>query len=284
MAMRNLIVLLIAMIPAAAQTPLVSLVNTSHPATSTFQVGDRFEVLVTGTPNQPVSVRTAINGRRTDWGPVIGSTDSTGRWSTAGQFEKRDFGDWHEYWTVGGKLASPAVEFSVNAPCLPGGWGMAASTGGHTVLSCDTAEGKQSFVTPSAPDPFRTPDGRLVPGSSIEHETQDEYQRGVLQESITGRRQVTDPVSLRSSRGARGDETAGLIANLIGVNALNESEIRNVISIVRSAFAKPETLAPGTSYPTRSLKLLQHLAEFTSDTSLQRQIAETLEYLQDPMN
>jgi hypothetical protein len=165
--MRNLFVLLMAVIPAAAQNPLVRLVNTSHPASSAFQVGDRFQILLTGAPDQPVSVRTTMN-RRTDWGPVIGSTDSTGRWSTASQFGKSDFGDWNELWTVGGKLASPAVQFSVDAPRLPGGWGMAASTGGHTLLTCDTAEGRQSFLTPSTPDSFRTPDGRLVPGSSID--------------------------------------------------------------------------------------------------------------------
>src|ERR1700723_2138391 len=126
--MRNLFVLLMAVIPAAAQHPLVRIVNTSHPASTELQVGDKFEVLITGAPNQPVSVRRSVNGR-TDWGPVIGTTDSTGRWSTAGQFEKKDFGDWHEVWTVGGKLASPAVEFSVTAPCLPGGQGFLAATG-----------------------------------------------------------------------------------------------------------------------------------------------------------
>ena len=235
--MRVLFALLMVVIPAAAQNPLVRLVNASHPASSVFQVGDRFEVLVTGAPNQPVSVRTTMNGR-TDWGPIIGSTDSTGRWSTAGQFEKSDFGSWHEVWTVGGKLASPAVQFSVSAPCLPGGRGMASSSGPHMVLTCETAEGRQSFSTPSASDSFRTPDGRLVPGRSIGQETQDVYQMGILQELITAQGQSTDPVSLRSSRGGRGDETAELITNLIGVNALSEGEIRNVLSIIRSAFAK----------------------------------------------
>ena len=89
--MRILLALLMVVIPAAAQHPLVRLVNASHPGVSGFQVGDRFEVLVTGASNQPVSVRTTMDGR-TDWGPIIGSTDSTGRWSTSGQFDKSDFG------------------------------------------------------------------------------------------------------------------------------------------------------------------------------------------------
>jgi hypothetical protein len=91
MMMRILFGLAMVVIPAAAQNPLVRLLNASHPANIVFQVGDRFEVLITGAPNQPISVRTTMDGR-IDWGPVIGSTDSTGRWSTTGQFEKSDFG------------------------------------------------------------------------------------------------------------------------------------------------------------------------------------------------
>jgi hypothetical protein len=277
--MRVLFALLVVVIPAAAQNPLVRLVNTSHPASSVFQVGDRFEVLVTGAPNQPVSVRTTMNGR-TGWGPIIGSTDSTGRWSTAGQFEKNDFGGWYEVWTVGGKLASPVVQFSVNAPCLPGGRGMAFTSGPNVMQTCETAEGSQSFSTSPGSNSFLTSDGSLVPRSSIGQEAQDVYQMGILQHLITAQGQSTGPVALWSSRGSRGDETAELITNLIGVNALSEGETRNVLSIVRNAFAKPETLAPGTNYPARSLKLLRHLADFVDDSGLQRQIAETLEYVQ----
>jgi hypothetical protein len=278
--MRVLLVLLMIVIPAVAQNPLVRILNTSHPAISTFQVGDRFEVLVTGAPNQPVSVRTRMNGR-TDWGPVIGSTDSSGRWSTAGQFEKSDYGDWHEVWTVGGKLASPAVQFSVSAPCLPGGQDQdfVFKSGPNSVMTCETAEGRQTFSISYSSNSFRTPDGRLLPGRSSEPETQDVYQMGILQGLITARGQSRGPVSLTSSRGGRGDETAELISNLIGVNALSEGEIRTVLSIVRSAFERPETIAPGAKYPVRTLTLLRHLADFANESSL-RQIAETLEYVQ----
>ena len=279
MAMRNLFVLLMVAIPAAAQAPLVRLVNASHPASSVFQVGDRYEVLVTGAPNQPVSVRTTMNGL-TDWGPVIGTTDSTGRWSASGQFEKSDFGSWREVWTVGGKLASPAVQFSVNAPCLPGGEGMVAVSGPNMMRTCETAEGRQSFGISFASASFRTPDGRLVPGRSPGQETQDVFQMRVLQEIITGQQPYRGEFGLQSSRGGRGDETAELIANLVGVNALSEGEIRNVLSIVRIAFARQDNIAPGAKYPARSLKLLQHLADLTSDSSLQREIAATVEYLQ----
>src|SRR5258708_36049439 len=171
--MRALLILVLGVIPAAAQSPLVRLINVSRPVSRDFQIGERFEILITGAPNQPVSVRTTMHGR-TDWGPIIASTDSTGRWSTAGQFEKSDFADWSEVWTVGAKLASPAVQFSVDAPCLPGGQGGAVSTGYHRMVFCETANGRQTFATPSGSDSFRTPDGRLVPGRAAQ-QTQEQY-------------------------------------------------------------------------------------------------------------
>jgi hypothetical protein len=88
--MRTLVILALGLIPASAQSPLVRIVNLSHPFNSEFQIADRFEVQIAGAPGQSISVRTARQGR-TDWGPVIASTDSAGRWSTTGQFEKADF-------------------------------------------------------------------------------------------------------------------------------------------------------------------------------------------------
>ncbi len=276
--MRILAFLLIGATSAVAQNPLVRLINTTHPASRTFEVGDRFEILVTGAPGQPVSVRTTMENL-TDWGPIIGSTDSAGRWSTAGQFDKKDFRGWREVWTVGGKLASPVVEFSVNAPCLPGGEGMTLSTGLHMALTCETAEGRQTFSSPPESGSFRTPDGRLIPKHPAE-ETQDAYQMGILQYLIGGSQPPASPVSLQSSRGARGDETAELIADLIGANALSNNEIRNVLAILHGAFEKPETIAPGANYPLRTVKLLHHLSDFTDGTGLQREIAETVAYVQ----
>ncbi|HMC59041.1 MAG TPA: hypothetical protein VKJ01_07610, partial [Candidatus Solibacter sp.] len=115
--MRALLILAVAGIPVAAQNPVVRLTNTTRPGSADFQIGDRFEIAIAATANQPVSVRTTMNGR-TDWGPVIGWTGMDGRWSTTQQFEKGDFGDWMEVWTVGGKLAKAPVHFSVGAPCL----------------------------------------------------------------------------------------------------------------------------------------------------------------------
>jgi len=270
----------LAIVPAAAQSPLVRLFNTSRPVSGDFQIGDRFEILITGAPNQPVSVRTTMHGR-TDWGPIIGSTDSTGRWPAGGQFERSDFGDWSQVWTVGGKLASPTIQFSVNAPCLPGGQSFASVSGPNLAMTCETAAGRRTFATPSLADPFRTPDGRLVPGRTTE-QTPEQYHLEILQHLITGReKDMKDArISLQSSRGGLGDETAELIGTLIGVNALNEDETRNSLAIIRAAFEKPETIQPLAKNPSRTFLLLRHLADFTDRDSLRREIAETIAYVQ----
>ncbi len=279
--MRALLILVLGVIPAAAQSPLVRLINVSRPVSRDFQIGERFEILITGAPNQPVSVRTTMHGR-TDWGPIIASTDSTGRWSTAGQFEKSDFGDWSEVWTVGGKLASPSMRFSVNAPCLPGGQGSAQISGINMFLTCETAQGRQTFATQSASDSFRTPDGRLVPGRAAE-QTPEQYQMEILQYLIENGKEIgAARVSLQSSRGGLGDETVDLIRKLIGVNALNEYETRNVLAIIRAAFEKPETIAPSAKDPFRTLLLLRHLADVSDQDSLKRQIGETIASIQAP--
>src|SRR5207253_3916082 len=116
--MRSLLILAMGL-PTFAQIPVVQLTNATRPASKDFQVGDRFEIVITGAAKQPVSVRTTRMGRM-DWGPVIGWTDMSGRWSTTSQFERGDFGDWSEVWTVGGKVANPTLLFWVGAPCLKG--------------------------------------------------------------------------------------------------------------------------------------------------------------------
>jgi hypothetical protein len=56
--MRGLLILAVAVISAVAQGPVVQLTNTTRPASKDFQIGDRFEFVITAAPNQPVSVRT----------------------------------------------------------------------------------------------------------------------------------------------------------------------------------------------------------------------------------
>jgi hypothetical protein len=273
--MRILPILLLAIVPAVAQIPLVSLVNASRPG-SDFQIGDRFEIVIIAAPDQAVSVRTSRQGR-TDWGPVVGSTDSTGRWSTAGQFEKSDFGSWGESWTVGARLADPVFQFSVNAPCLQNGKQFVSASGPNMSLSCETTEGPRTFVTPSFRDSFRTPDGRSVDGRA-RAQTREQYQSEILQFFIADGMGKTATRQLPHV--ARGDETADLISKLIGVNALNEDETRNVLAIVRASFQKPENIQPAAMEPSKTLLLLRRLADVTDAGNLKREIDETIAYFE----
>jgi hypothetical protein len=274
---RPLFILTLVVIPVAAQSPLVRVLNLSRPLASEFQIGDRFEIQVAAAPGQPISVRTGRQGR-TDWGAVIASTDGAGRWHTEGQFEKSDFGHWREVWTIGGRLASPVIEFDVKASCLPGGEAHASMSGPNVILTCDTADGRQTFVTPSASDSIRMPDGRLVPARPA-LQTPEQYHMELLSDFITGAEVQAAESSLSSSRGGLGDETADLIVELIGVNALNEKETRNVLAIVRAAFDKPERIAPGAKEPSKTLLLLRHLADASDQDSVRKQIDDTIAYL-----
>ncbi len=277
--MRVSLLLGLVLIEAAAQNPVVQLRNTSHPASQNFQIGDRFEILISGARNQPISVRTTRQGR-TDWGPIIGWTNARGRWATTGQFEKDDFGSWSEIWTVGGKLAGPVIDFSVTAPCRAGRQGTASISGPNEAVACETTGGPQTFVTPSLSDPFRVPGGRLVPGRPAE-ESARQYHMQIIQDFITGGMGMNGAgLSLQSSQGGLGDEMAGLIADLIGVNALSDGEIRNTVAVLRAAFAKPEIIQPGAKEPSKTLLLLRHLADMTRQASLHREINNTITYLQ----
>jgi hypothetical protein len=233
--------------------------------------------VIAAAPNQPVSVRTSRQGY-TDWSPVIGTTDSTGRWTTQGQFEKRDFGGWAEIWTVGSKLVSPVLSFSVSAPCLPNGRAFQSQSGPNMILYCETTEGTQTFQTPGLSDVFRTPDGRLVNGRPSDR-TREQYQSELLAYYMANG-MGKERVRFQSPQGELGDETADLISKLIGVNALNDDETRNLLAIVRAAFQKPESIQPSGTEPSRTLLLLRHLADITEPGSLKQEIDETIAYFE----
>ena len=258
--------LAVAVIPAAAQNPTVQFTNITRPASKNFQIGDRFEIVIQGAPDQPVSVRTTMQ-LRTDWGPVIGQTDKRGRWSASGQFVKTDFGDWSEFWTVGHKLAAPALHFFVGAPCLPQGLGAVIVLSVSQLLNCETADGPQTFSTPSDPDPFRTPDGRVVPGRKLANRTHEQYHMQILENLITAPR-----ADLRSPK--YGDHAAALITKLIGVNALSEDETEKVLLIIHATF---ERRAEDRS---RTLDFLRSLADSTDQESLKQKIADTIAYVE----
>ena len=267
--MKILIVFVVAALAAAAQSPMARIINTSRPGSADFEVGDRFQVVVTGAPNLPVSVRTIRQGR-TDWGPVVAHTDAGGRWSAEGQFEKQDFGGWREVWTVGGKVANPAIDLSVRGPCVPGGRAMISTSGPNEMLSCDTATGSQSFVTPSDGDSFRTPDGRVIPGRMRTAMTAEEYHMEIMQ-SMMETRGDAEPGKLAA-------EAGDLIVKMIGVNALTEVETKKVLSIVRAAY-QPTQFRAGEKEKPAMLALLEDLANQAEQEGLKTEILETTNFV-----
>jgi hypothetical protein len=266
--MKLLVVFVAAVIAAAAQIPTARMINTSRPGSADFQVTDRFEIVVTGAPNSPVSVRTIRQGR-TDWGPVIAHTDAGGSWSTEGQFEKQDFGGWREIWTVGGKVANPVVDLSVKGPCIPGGQNSMLTSGPNMAQHCETADGMQSFVTPSDGDSFRTADGRVIPGRMRTAMTAEEYHMEIMQ-SMMETRGEAEPGKLAV-------EAGDLIAKMIGVNALTEVETKKVLSIVRAAY-QPSFRAGEKEKPAM-LALLEDLAGQAEQESLKTAILETTNFV-----
>jgi hypothetical protein len=270
--MRVLLILAAAGLAALAQSPVVRLTNATRPGVQEFQIGDRFEIVVTGAADQPVSVRTMRMGQ-TDWGPVIGRTDGSGRWSTSGKFEKVDFGAWSQLWTVGGKLADPRLVVFVGAPRPKGAASLVSVSGPNISMTCETAEGRQVFSTPSAAEPFRTPDGRVIPGRLQADRTAEQYQAEIMESLIAGwesGRKVRQP----------GDEAGTLITRIIGPNALDGSETRNVLSIVRAAFEKPERIPEEAKAPSGTLLLLENLANSTVREDLKTEILETVAFVQ----
>jgi hypothetical protein len=256
--MRPIFLLAAILLPALAQNPSVRLTNATRPSSTDFQIGDRFEIVLTAAANQPISVRTTMHGR-TDWSPVIGWTDLSGHWSTTRQFEKSDFGDWSEVWTVEGKLANPALHFAVTAPCLKGGQAFMMISGLLSVMTCATAEGSQTFGTSS--DPFHTPDGRLIPGRDRSNMTATQYHTEILESFILG--------NMREAPRKMTGEAGTLLTQLIGPNALNEKETQNALVILHDAHDKDATLA-----------LLRNLLDSTDQPSLKQQIAETMAFVQ----
>jgi hypothetical protein len=270
--MRFMLVLALAAVSAVAQSPRVQFTNISRPGSKDFQVGDRFEIAITGAANQPISLRTTMQSQ-TDWGPVIGWTDVRGRWSTSGQFQNSDFGGWREVWTVADRLASPVVDFSVGAPCLQDGRGLVMRMSLAMVQTCETAQGSQTFRTRSGNESFRTPDGRVVPGRMRADMTAEQYHAEVMQSFITG--------GVRDARPGRpGDEAGALIAKIIGTNALDERETRNVLAIVHAAFEHRDRIPETAKNPAATLRLLRNLAQATEQEGLKREIAETVAYVQ----
>lgn len=149
-----------------------------------------------------------------------------------------------------------------------------SASGPNEMLSCDTAAGHQTFVTPSLSDPFRTPDGRTIPGRLPSTETAEQYHMEIMESMIMG-----DP---NVQGGKLAAEAGHLILKMTGVNALSEAEIKSVLAIVRTAYEQIQFRAGEPEKPSM-LQLLRRLATETDRESLKQEIAETIAFVQSPI-
>lgn len=118
--------------PAISAAPSVRLVNSSGGSNSSFNVGDSWQIIVTGPPNATVSASASQNGA-SQGSSTMGTIGSGGQLVLSGTMSAAQAGNWTETWTVG---TSPAgnISFTVNAPA--GG-----SSGGSSPSGTGTPSG-----------------------------------------------------------------------------------------------------------------------------------------------
>ena len=122
------------------------LTNTSRPG-QPFQVGDSWQLNITGPPNSPVSDLAVQNGN--SLGETgYGSTDANGNFSLSGSFPASTVGNWSETWSVAGQNAG-SLSFTVSAaPSTGGGSG---SGGGSSAGSNPSGSGPVTVPAATTP-------------------------------------------------------------------------------------------------------------------------------------
>jgi len=109
---------------APGVTPSLKFTNLTSGNSGVLKIGDRWQIVISNAArNAPVSVTGGQNGAH-DTTPM-GSTDSSGNWTSNGQITADQIGSWTEAWTVGGQ---PVGQFSFSVP----GGSSASSTSPET--------------------------------------------------------------------------------------------------------------------------------------------------------
>lgn len=124
----------------------VSLVNKSGGSNSSFNIGDSWQIVVTGAPNAQVQASASQNGTSLGTSPM-GTIGSNGQLVLTGTFAAGQAGSWVESWTVGGQNAG-SISFSVAAPSGGSGASGSSSTGIPGAASSSTSD-PFAFLTSS---------------------------------------------------------------------------------------------------------------------------------------
>lgn len=90
--------------------PSTALSAILSPSKAIYNVGDAWTLVVTGAPNQPVSMSGGKNGANAT--ASFGNTDSNGRFTLTGSFQASEVGSWQETWNVGQQVAG-RINFAI---------------------------------------------------------------------------------------------------------------------------------------------------------------------------
>lgn len=90
----------------------VALSNLTRPGDTEYQIGDQWQLDVTGPPQQNIVIGGTLDDAALT--PVVaGKTDAAGRWTLTGQFTRGDVGDWIETYSVGPVVWNGNLAFTV---------------------------------------------------------------------------------------------------------------------------------------------------------------------------
>jgi hypothetical protein len=93
--------------------PTLQFTNLTGASNTALRVGDAWKIIITGAPNQPVTMTGTFNGVPT--GGTMGSTDAGGTYSLSGAMGSGVVGTWIETWYVGGVAAIAPLSFTVTS-------------------------------------------------------------------------------------------------------------------------------------------------------------------------
>lgn len=116
---------------------------------TSFNVGDPWQITISGPPNSQVAVSGTQNGASVGTATPMGTIGSGGTLVLTGTMGAPQVGNWTESWTVGGQNAG-SISFSVAAPSGSSGGG--GSTG-NPLAGGSSSNGSSGGSSPST-DPF----------------------------------------------------------------------------------------------------------------------------------
>ncbi len=177
-----------------------TLSNLTRPGNTAIYIGDDFQIVVTGPPNQAVTVQTSQNGGPYSSPAQLGTTNNNGNGSGSYTYAANAYvglttGSWSALWSVG-TVAAPLETFSVLGNTIQG-----------TVTGGGTATISESWANPGTPPKTITGSTTTVSGGSY-----------TLSVGPGGSKYVVTPSEAGYTFSPPSQSFGSLTGNLTGVN------------------------------------------------------------------